>query len=47
MAIAETGVEHDQVVQRLKLLSENGACFISYELKKYHETHEIHHNGVS
>jgi putative transposase len=43
MAIAETGVEHIQVVQRPRLLSDNGACFISHELKKYLETHEIRH----
>ena len=43
MAIAETGVEHVQVVQRPRLLSDNGACFISHELKKYLETHEIRH----
>jgi transposase-like protein len=40
MAIAKTGVEHVQVVQRPRLLSDNGACFISHELKKYLETHE-------
>jgi len=43
MAIAETGVEHVQVIQRPRLLSDNGACFISHELKKYLETHEIRH----
>ena len=43
MAIAKTGVEHVQVVQRPRLLSDNGACFISHELKKYLETHEIRH----
>jgi len=43
MAIAETGVEHVQVVQRPRLLSDNGACFISHELKKYLESHEIRH----
>jgi len=31
------------VVQRTRLLSDNGACFISHELKKYLETHEIRH----
>jgi transposase InsO family protein len=31
MAIAKTGVEHVQVVQRPRLLSDNGACFISQE----------------
>jgi transposase InsO family protein len=31
------------VVQRPRLLSDNGACFISHELKKYLETHEIRH----
>ena len=43
MAIAETGVEHVQVVQRPRLLSDNGACFISHELKNYLESHEIRH----
>jgi putative transposase len=42
-AITETGIEHVQVVQRPRLLSDNGVCFISYELKKYLETHEIRH----
>jgi len=42
-AIAETGVEHVQVVQQPRLLSDNGACFISHELKKYLESHEIRH----
>jgi putative transposase len=43
MAIAETGVEHVQVVQRPRLLSDNGACYISHELKKYLESLEIRH----
>jgi putative transposase len=43
MAIAETGVGHVRVVQRPRLLSDNGACFISQELKKYLETLEIRH----
>jgi len=43
MAIAETGVEHVQVVQRPRLLSDNGACFVSHELKRYLESHEIRH----
>ena len=43
MAIAETGVEQVQGVQRPRLLSDNGAGFISHELKKYLETHEIRH----
>jgi len=33
MAIEKTGVEHVRVVQRPRLLSDNGACFISRELK--------------
>lgn len=32
MAIAVTGVEHVQLVQRPRLLSDNRACFISHEL---------------
>jgi len=43
MAIEKTGVEHVQVVHRPRLLSDNGACFISHELKKYLERHEIRH----
>ena len=43
MAIEKTGVEHVRVVQRPRLLSDNGACFISHELKKYLESHEIRH----
>lgn len=43
MAIAKTGVEHVRVVQRPRLLSDNGACFVSHELKKYLESHEIRH----
>ena len=43
MAIAETWVEHVQVVQRPRLLSDNRDCFIFHELKKYLETHEIRH----
>jgi putative transposase len=43
MAIAETGVDHVQVVQGPRLFSDNRACFISHELKKYLEVHEIPH----
>ncbi len=43
MAIEKTGVEHVHVVQRPRLLSDNGSCFISHELKKYLERHEIRH----
>jgi putative transposase len=43
MAIEKTGVEYVQVVQRPRLLSDNGACFISHELKKNLERHEIRH----
>jgi transposase InsO family protein len=43
MAIAKTGVEHVRVVQRPRLLSDNGACFISHELKRYLESHEMRH----
>jgi putative transposase len=43
MAIEKTGVEHVRVVHRPRLLSDNGGCFISHELKKYLESHEIRH----
>jgi putative transposase len=43
MAIEKTGVEHVHVVQRPRLLSDNGSCFISHELKKYLERHEMRH----
>lgn len=41
MAIEKTGVEHVRVVHRPRLLSDNGGCFISHELKKYLEGHAI------
>ncbi len=43
MAIEKTGVEHVRVVLRPRLLSDNGACFVSQELKRYLERHEIRH----
>jgi transposase InsO family protein len=43
LAIEKTGVEHVHVVQRPRLLSDNGSCFISHELKGYLERHEIRH----
>jgi transposase InsO family protein len=43
MALEKTGVEHVHMVQRPRLLSDNGSCFISHELKKYLESHEIRH----
>ena len=42
-AITETGIEHVQVVQRPRLLSDNGACFIAHKLKEYLESYEIRH----
>jgi putative transposase len=43
MALEKTGVEHVHVVQRPRLLSDNGSCFISHELKRYLERHDIRH----
>ena len=43
MAIEQTGVEHVQVVQRPRLLSDNGPCYISRELKSYLEKQDIRH----
>jgi putative transposase len=42
-AIAETGVEHVAVHHRPRLLSDNGPCFISKELRKYLEVHGMTH----
>ena len=35
LAIAKTGIEHVAVRHRPRLLSDNGACYVSDELKKY------------
>ena len=43
MAIVRTGVKQVQVFHRPRLLSDNGPCFISHELKDYLEDHDIRH----
>jgi transposase InsO family protein len=43
LALATTGVKHVHVLQRPRLLSDNGACFIAAELRKYLEQHEMRH----
>jgi putative transposase len=43
LAIDRTGVKHVHVYHRPRLLSDNGPCFISYELKAYLEDHDIRH----
>ena len=43
MAIARTGVKHVHVYHRPRLLSDNGPCFVSHELKAYLEDHDIRH----
>jgi transposase InsO family protein len=42
-AIAKTGVEHVAVRHRPRLLSDNGPCFISKELREYLEKRELRH----
>jgi putative transposase len=42
-AIERTGVEHVHVVQRPRLLSDNGPCYISQELKSYLKRQVIKH----
>ena len=42
-AIAETGVDRVEVRHRPRLLSDNGPCFISKELREYLEGHAIGH----
>ena len=42
-AIEATGVEHVEVRHRPRLLSDNGPCFISKELREYLEEREIQH----
>jgi len=43
MAIAATGVKHVHVYHRPRLLSDNGPCFISTELKNYLSQHDMKH----
>ena len=43
MAIERTGVKHVHVVQRPRLLSDNGPAYISRELKSYLEKQDIRH----
>jgi transposase InsO family protein len=42
-AIRFTGVEHARVVNRPRLLSDNGPCYLSGELREYLEGHGIGH----
>jgi transposase InsO family protein len=43
LAIARTGVKHVHVYHRPRLLSDNGPCFISSELKDYLNQHDMKH----
>jgi len=43
MAIAETGTDQVIVKHRPRLLSDNGPCYVSGELKKYLKTQEMDH----
>ena len=43
MAIAETGTDQIIVKHRPRLLSDNGPCYVSGELKKYLKTQEMDH----
>jgi putative transposase len=43
LAVEKTGVDMISVRHRPRLLSDNGACYISGELKKYLEEHSIGH----
>lgn len=43
LAVERTGVEQVHVRHRPRLLSDNGSCYISGELKKYLEEHSIGH----
>jgi putative transposase len=43
IAIAKTGVKHVHVYHRPRLLSDNGPCFISTELKDYLSQHDMRH----
>jgi len=42
-AITRTGVKHVHVYHRPRLLSDNGPCFISTELKDYLNQHDMKH----
>ncbi len=42
-AIAKTGVQHIHVYHRPRLLSDNGPCFISMELRGYLGQHDMKH----
>ena len=41
MARAETGINHVKVVQRTRLLSDNGSCYTSGDLAEYLKEHGI------
>jgi putative transposase len=43
IAIVKTGVKHVHVYHRPRLLSDNGPCFISTELKDYLSQHDMRH----
>lgn len=43
IAIARTGINHVHVYHRPRLLSDNGSCFISIELKDYLSQHDMKH----
>jgi len=42
-AIAQTGIKHVHVYHRPRLLSNNGPCFISSELRDYLSQHDMKH----
>jgi putative transposase len=43
VAIGKTGIKHVHVYHRPRLLSDNGSCFISSELKDYLRNHDMKH----
>ena len=43
MAIAETGIENVKVIQKPRLLSDNGPCYISSSLHDYLDDNKIRH----
>ena len=43
MAIARTGVDRVKVRHKPRLLSDNGPCYVSQELKSYLKDHEMEH----
>lgn len=43
IAIAKSGVKHVHVLQRPRLLSDNGSAFMASELKKYLDEHQLRH----